>query len=210
MSSTPSILPDLASNVTTGTTLPSSSPSSLFSKVGHLKASASNVTLFLNPSPKDLLMALPRAIARVGSFAFFTVPERIDDLLGLRNGGSIIAEATGERANKTVLTTLSGTSSVQGIATVIAESVTATEGTQKSGLSHVFTFQHVRNFGGVFTYMTSRWALSCFTLVSLKRDGGDLGLKGVQNRMILLIIDWKDLSICSRHYRHRVFNQMLR
>lgn len=112
-------------------------------------------------------MALPRVIARVGSFAFFTVPERIDGLFGLRNGGSIIAEATGEKANKTVLTTLSGISSVQGIATATAESVTATGGTQGSGLSHAFTFQHVRNFGGVFTYMTSRWALSCFTLVSL-------------------------------------------
>lgn len=135
-------------------------------------------------------MALPRVIARVGSFAFFTVPERIDGLFGIRNGGSIIAEATGERANKTVVTTLSGMSSVQGIATATAESVTATGGTQGSGLSHAFTFQHVRNFGGVFTYMTSRWALSCFTLVSLNRGGSDLtGPKGVQkNRVISFIV----------------------
>lgn len=118
-------------------------------------------------------MALPRAIARVGSFAFFTVPERIDGLLGLRNGGSVIAEATGERANKTVLTSLSGISSVQSIATATAESVAATGGSQGSELSHVFSFQQVRNFGGIFAYMTSRWALSCFTLVSLSRGDGD-------------------------------------
>lgn len=174
MSSTPSILPDMASDVTAGTTLPSSSPSFLISKIGHMKASASNTTLSLNPSPKDLLMAVPRTIARVGSFIFFTVPERIDGLLGLRNGGSIIAEATAERVNKTVLTTLSGLSSAQGVATASAESVTATEGTQGGGLSNAFSFQQVRNFGGVFTYMTSRWALSCFTLVSLNRGEGDL------------------------------------
>ncbi|MCJ1468787.1 hypothetical protein MMC07_007417 [Pseudocyphellaria aurata] len=164
MSSTPSILPDMASDVTAGTTLPSSSPSFLISKIGHMKVSASNTTLSLNPSPKDLLMAVPRTIARVGSFVFFTVPERIDGLLGLRNGGSVIAEATAERVNKTVLTTLSGLSSAQSVATPSAESVTATEGTQGGGLSNAFSFQQVRNFGGVFTYMTSRWALSCFTL----------------------------------------------
>lgn len=189
MSSTPSVVPDVASDITRGTTIPSSSPSFLISKIGHMKASASNATLSLNPSPKDLLMAVPRAIARVGSFAFFTMPERIDGLLGLRNGGSIIAEATGERANKTVLTTLSEISSVQGIATATPEGFTATGGTQGSGLSHSFTFQHVRNFGGIFTYITSRWALSCFTLVSLTRgEGVQVGPKGVQNRIMSFIM----------------------
>lgn len=118
-------------------------------------------------------MALPRAIASMGSFAFFTIPERIDSLLGLRNGGSVIAEATAERANKTVLTTLSGISSVQSIATATAESLAATGGSQGSEPSHAFSFQQVRNFGGVFAYMTSRWALSCFTLVSLIRGDSD-------------------------------------
>lgn len=189
MSSTPSVLPEVASDVTTGTILSSSSPSSLISKIGHMRASASNATLFLNPSPKDLLMAVPRAIARVGSFAFFTVPERIDGLFGLRNGGSIIAEATGERANKTVLTTLSGISSVQGIATAAAESVSVNKSTQGSRLSHAITFQHVRNFGGIFTYMTSRWALCCFTLVSLNGGDGDpIGPKEVQNGTILVVM----------------------
>lgn len=110
-------------------------------------------------------MALPRAIARLGSFAFISVPERVDDLMGLRNGGSVIAEATGELGNKTVLAALSGVSSVQGTAVTASNRATMTGGAQGGVLSHTFS-QQFRNFGGVFTYMTSRWALGCFTLVS--------------------------------------------
>ena len=138
----------------------------LILKMDSIKTSAANATSLLNPSPKDLLLAIPRAIARLGSFAFISVPERIDDLMGLRNGGSVIAEATGEMGNKTVLTALSGVSSVQGTAVTTSNRATVTGVAQGGVLSHAFSFQQVRNFGGVFTYMTSRWAMGCFILVS--------------------------------------------
>lgn len=133
----------------------------------YIRTSASNATSFLNPSPKDLVLAIPRAIARIGSFAFISVPERVDDLMGLRNGGSVIAEATGELANKTVLTAFSGASSgAQGPGvTTAGRAAGAGASGQKGLLGHLFGFQHVTNFGGVLTYISSRWALSCFTLV---------------------------------------------
>lgn len=142
-----------------------SSLSFLASTFGHAKASASNATSFFNPSPKDLLLAVPRMIARAGSFAFITVPERMDNLLGLRNSGSVIAEATGGRTPNTSRAALSGLGSVRGTAAVTAAEARVAEGTSGGMLSHTLSFHQVRNFGGVFTYVTSKWALACFTLV---------------------------------------------
>ena len=131
------------------------------SAFGHIKASASNVTSYMNPNPMDLLLAVPRMVARAGSFAFVTVPEQIDNMLGIRGGGSIIAEATGQGAQSIASAAISG---VQGTAAATAAAA-ATEGTEGGMLSHVLNFQHLRNFGGVFSYLTSKWALSCFTVV---------------------------------------------
>ncbi len=142
-----------------------SSISFLASIFGQVKDSASNATSFLNPSPKDLLLAVPRMIARAGSFAFVTVPERMDNLLGLRNSGSVIAEATGGRIQNTSQAALSGLGSARGTAAATAAEATVMEGTSGGNLSHTLSFHQVRNFGGVFTYMTSKWALACFTLV---------------------------------------------
>lgn len=142
-----------------------SSASFLTSTFGHVKASASNATSFLHPSPRDLLLAVPRMIARAGSFAFVTVPERMDSLLGLRHSGSVIAEATGGRAQNISRAALSGLGSAQGTAAATAAEAGIAEGTSGGMLSHTLSFQQIRNFGGVFTYMTSKWALGCFTLV---------------------------------------------
>lgn len=34
-------------------------------------------------------------------------------------------------------------------------------------LRRASTLQHLKNFGGILTYMTSKWALACLTLVRL-------------------------------------------
>ena len=108
-------------------------------------------------------MAFPRMMARAGSFAFVTVPERLDSIIGLRGGGSMIAEATGNGSMKMISTAFSSNSSA-GAALPSAAGAAATEATPP-GLSS-FSFHQVRNFGGIFAYMTSKWALACFTLVS--------------------------------------------
>ena len=136
----------------------------LTSTFGHVKASASNATSFLNLSPRDLLLAVPRMIARAGSFAFITLPERLDSLLGLRHSGSVIAEATGGRVQNISPAALSGSGPAQGTAAVTAAEIGVADGPSGGMLSHTLSFQQVRNFGGVFTYMTSKWALGCFTL----------------------------------------------
>lgn len=102
----------------------------------------------------DLLLVVPRMVYRAGSFAVVTVPEYIDNVLGLRAGGSIIAEATGQGAAQNMASAaMSGAPAA----------TTATAGTDGGMLSHVLDFQHIRNFSGVFSYLTSKWALCCFT-----------------------------------------------
>lgn len=103
-------------------------------------------------------------MARAGSFAFVTVPERLDSIIGLRGGGSMIAEATGNGSMKLISTAFSSGSS-PGAALPSAAGAAVTEAPQQGS----FSFHQVRNFGGIFAYMTSKWALACFTLVGLHR-----------------------------------------
>ena len=131
----------------------------------HLKASAANASSYLSPSPMDLLLVVPRMVVRVGSFVFSAVPEQIDNVLGLRNGGSMIAEATTEGTQN--IASAASAAYVQGTA---AATGAVTEETLDSPLRNMFSFQHVRSFGGVFTYMTSKWALGCFTVVSAREN----------------------------------------
>lgn len=147
---------------------------------GHILASASNITWSLKPSPKDLWLAIPRMVAQVGSFALDHMPGPIDNLLRPRNAGSVIAEATGNGMKNVASAAFSGITVAQETATTI---MATTEGTQpeKSLFSQSFSFQHLRNLGGIFAYLTSKWALSCFAVVSMKHIPDHLGLLPLHN-----------------------------
>lgn len=123
-------------------------------------ASTSNITTHTGPFPKDLVLAFPRMMARAGSFAF-------DSMLGFRYGGTVIAEATGNRTWNMVSEALSSGSVASTIVPVATEAAAAAVEDSPRGLG-AFGFVQVRNFGGIFTYMTSKWAMACFTLVSLQ------------------------------------------
>ncbi|KAL8676611.1 MAG: hypothetical protein Q9186_006881 [Xanthomendoza sp. 1 TL-2023] len=122
------------------------------STLHQFKSSASNITSAFNSS---------------GIF------DRVPNWLGLRpianglgwlqSGGSIIAEATGEGA-MAIETAAQGSTFVQGAVASAAADGIANEAASASALRRALTFQHVRNFGGIFTYMTSKWAFACFTL----------------------------------------------
>lgn len=154
----------------TGDVPASNSPSplsSLTSSYGRMLASASNATWSLNPSPRDLLLAIPRMVAQAGSFAINHMPGRVDNLLRPGNAGSVIAEATGNNMERVASAALLGISSAQGTAAAGAATAEMTQ-PEHGLLSQSFGFQQLRNFGGIFSYMISKWALTCFALVSLK------------------------------------------
>ena len=109
-------------------------------------------------------MAVPRLAQRVGFFAFFYVPEQFDGLLGrIRNGGSIIAQATSEAIMNA--TNVNPTSFVQG-STVASSKDAPGAGDSMAASQSLFSIQNIMNLGGVFSYITSRWALTTFTVVS--------------------------------------------
>ena len=129
-------------------------------------SATSNATSNLNPFPADIALAIPRFLSAAGSFAFVTVPETIDSML--HGGGSMIAEATGNGSGHVISAALSG-----GAAAARASNTAATAGGGTAGslvqdgprYFGTLTFQQIRSFGGIFMYMTSKWALACFALV---------------------------------------------
>ncbi|MCJ1399708.1 hypothetical protein MMC11_002910 [Xylographa trunciseda] len=139
----------------------SSAEAALTSTYDHLKASAANATSYLNLSPKDLLMVVPRLAARASSFALDTVPETFENIFGAGTGGRLIAEATGEGGGMAAASVAMAPGELGAAGGAAA---TQAAGGSVSSFSQAFSFQQLRTFGGVFAYMTSKWALGCFTV----------------------------------------------
>ncbi|KAI4261166.1 MAG: hypothetical protein L6R42_003631 [Xanthoria sp. 1 TBL-2021] len=71
------------------------------------------------------------------------------------SGESGIAEHVFNNMSTTIL---------PGTAASAAADNPATEAASASALRWALTVQHLKNFGGILTYMTSKWALACLTL----------------------------------------------
>ena len=95
----------------------------------------------------------------------------------------MIAEATGNGSRQIISAALSG-----GAAAAQTSNITATAAGSMGGAATAvgpasfgsLTFQQIRNFGGIFMYMTSKWALACFALVSVELCGCPLGWSSTQ------------------------------
>lgn len=135
-------------------------------------AASTNVSL-IPSAAMDFILAVPRFAQRAGSLAFSHMPEAMDNIAGkIFNGGSIIADATGQQtANSTI------TNTSHHFAQSTAEALNAAFGeawreggdeASSSVLGMILQgFGRLKNFGGIFSYLTSRWALATFTAVSL-------------------------------------------
>ena len=134
----------------------------------HDSAVSSNSTLGfyltnLNTLPKELVLALPRLISRAGAFAFYNVPDRVDHLFGLRHGGSVIAEATAQ-GTKGIASAIRANASTTLNATLGGAEATALPiAASRRGMLSYVSFR-LQSFGGMFAYLTSKWAILCFTL----------------------------------------------
>jgi hypothetical protein len=126
-------------------------------------SSAANVTATWFPSPKDLVLAVPRMVMKAGSFAFVTVPESMDSVFGLGFGRSAIAEATGESVQNVV--TAAASRAVH--ASVEAVDAAANRGGRGTGVRSGLSLESVRSFGHVFSYATSKWAVWCIIMVCI-------------------------------------------
>ncbi|KAK3626405.1 hypothetical protein LTR56_019272 [Elasticomyces elasticus] len=119
------------------------------------------------PSAADLLLVVPRLAQRAGSYAFFHMPEMDSIASKLWSGGSVIADATGQQtANSTITNT---SAFVQSTAAVLDAAIreswqdSADETTSLLGLM-AQGIGKLKNFGGIFSYLTSKWALATFAI----------------------------------------------
>lgn len=136
------------------------------SSLDKMKWTAGNATSYLNPSPRDLLLAIPRVVHRAGTFAFFTLPEHLDSLLSNRYGVRIIPEATA--GGVSLLATTPGAAFVpqdQAAGAMAGATAAVGGGDTMGGVESAMGLNSVRGFGGILSYLTSKWALSCFTMV---------------------------------------------
>lgn len=95
------------------------------------------------------------------------------------NGGSVIAEPTSEQAEalRATLTNASALarSTTAGLEAAMREGWaqgTPEESSSIFGLLLQFVGK-LKNFGGIFSYLTSRWALATFAVVGFARDPGE-------------------------------------
>ncbi|KAK3709505.1 hypothetical protein LTR37_010878 [Vermiconidia calcicola] len=118
----------------------------------------------------DLLLVVPRLAQRAGNFALFHMPEAVDNLAGkIFNGGSIIADATGQHTANSTITNTSNAFAQSTATTLDAAFREAFNEGGGDSTSSVFGMilqgiGRLKSFGGIFSYLTSRWALATFTV----------------------------------------------
>lgn len=112
------------------------------------------------PSAKDLALAGPRVLMKIGSFL---VPQTIDNMFGARLGQRVIPDATGATVVEAFTTAnLGGTEqAAQAASDVLDHAVRENAG---SGLASRFSLEGARSLGNVFSYATSKWALGCIVV----------------------------------------------
>ncbi|QSZ34278.1 hypothetical protein DSL72_005868 [Monilinia vaccinii-corymbosi] len=119
---------------------------------------AVNVTHYV-PSARDLALAGPRMVMKLGSF--LTVPETVDNILGIRMGTRMIPEATGAGIPDPLETITSA--AVSGIRQ-LGETRSETMTEENLMASSKFSLESARSLGGLFAYATSKWALGCIVM----------------------------------------------
>ena len=102
------------------------------------------------PSPADLLMVVPRLIHKASS---------LGDVL--RTGGSVIAEPTAANTTNSTLATAVGKFTQESLAAAAAASSTAAGAPDEISMLQVF-----KNVASFFSYVTSKWAIGTFAVVS--------------------------------------------
>ena len=112
-----------------------------------------NMTLFL-PSPADLLMVFPRLFAKASS---------LGDMM--RSGGSVIAEPTIANITNGTISTISN----KFVQESVAAAATTAAATAAESQDEISMFQAFKNIASFFSYMTSKWAIATFAIVSVTK-----------------------------------------
>lgn len=133
---------------------------------------ATNTSLI--PSAMDLLLVFPRLAQRAGSFALYHMPDAVDNIAGkIWSGGSVIADATAQKTIANMTITNTSSAFAQNTAQIL-DAAWSKAGDQSTSSSVFISMGNglakLKNFGGIFSYLTSRWALTTFAAVSFWLD----------------------------------------
>lgn len=130
----------------------------------HLLNSPATLTTnqsLLSLSPRALLKLPLRAVHQIEAFKFVTLPRNLARLVGLDNVLSndwLGNLRIGREAD--ALAAAAASSTAANAAEGAAEA-----GLAEGSLNFTDMFQAMRRFSGFFSYMTSRWSLTCFSVV---------------------------------------------
>ncbi|EME40932.1 hypothetical protein DOTSEDRAFT_74476 [Dothistroma septosporum NZE10] len=124
------------------------------------------------PSMQDLFLVLPRLAKKAGSIGagLFHMPEAMEGIAGkILNGGSIIADATAQHTTANSTITNTSIAFAQNTASAIESTIreawrnAAEEESTSIFMSIAQGVGKLKQFGGIFSYLTSKWALTTFT-----------------------------------------------
>ncbi|KAK6586980.1 hypothetical protein PZA11_000270 [Diplocarpon coronariae] len=143
-----------------------------------------NATQYV-PSAKDLALAGPRMVMKLGSF--LAVPETVENIfVGVRLGQRTIPAATGNGEIEDAMATTAAAAAVGAGHSIQAGTRILVDAESPSGLTSRFTIEGVRSLGNVFSYATSKWAFGCIVVaIVLNRTG----VYGSTRRN--LVLGWK-------------------
>ncbi len=125
---------------------------------------ATNGTFAARLTTMDFLFAVPRMIYRAGHLALVTVPEQLGII-----GRDTTHEAVMNSVAAPAIGDALGTGLMQGVEAAVADTATEAQNTVHEESRTSTMFNSVRNLGGVFSYVTSKWAFSCLTVVGTPR-----------------------------------------
>ena len=111
-----------------------------------------------------LISFLDRKLNEIEKYTLFTLPNQIETLWR-EVGRRTIAEATAEGARRAATMASHGGFMPTEGGGATATSV-ASEVGQLGGTNATVGSNSVRNLGGVFNYVTSKWAIACLVIVS--------------------------------------------
>lgn len=135
--------------------------------ISAMTTAITNQSLVLWP-PMELLKLPLRAVYNAEHFTFVTVPQHLVRFVGLEgvfNSGWTEAIDAGDNGD-----TIRAAATAAAVASTAATSTTRLDGAVDGivgeiGLNFTDMFQALRRFSGLFSYMTSRWSLTCFSVV---------------------------------------------
>lgn len=139
--------------------------------VSAVTTAATNQSLVLWP-PMELLKLPLRAVYNAELFTFVTVPQNLVRFVGLEGmfnsgwTGTAHAAADGDTMGAAAAAAAAAASAGATATTRLDGAVDGPIG--EVGLNFTDVFQALRRFSGLFSYMTSRWSLTCFSVVCEK------------------------------------------